>query len=70
MRKFEAPASEKCADAPRNGKTSMNFVKNWSIGANSGRMVTQYEHKPDLCANLRLQQAKNAQTLQEMEKRA
>jgi len=52
MRKFEALAGEKCADAPGNGKTSMNFVKYWSICAISGRTGTKNEHKPDLCANL------------------
>jgi len=68
MRKFEAPAGEKCADAPENGKIRAKTVNNWSICAISGRMVTQNEHKHDLCTNLRLQQAKNAQTLQIMEK--
>ena len=68
MRNFKAQAGEKCRDAPDNGKTSTNFVKNWIIRAISGRTDTKNEQKPDLCANLRLQQAKNAQTLQIMEK--
>jgi hypothetical protein len=37
MRKFEAPAGEKCADAPDNGKTNQ---KNWNKRANSGRACT------------------------------
>jgi len=70
MRKFEALAGEKCADTPDNGKIRAKTVNNWSICTISGRTTTQNEQKPDLCAILRLKQAKNAETLQIMVKLA
>jgi len=40
-------------------KTKVGTVKNWSMCAVSGRIATENEQKPDLCAFLRLQQAEN-----------